>query len=225
VLNDIADRNFDGLVERTQHRPFAKGEVTVKEAYGLAFVLALLAFVLVCFLNTKTIALSFVALFLAASYPYTKRFITIPQAYLGVAFGFGIPMAFAAIGNEIPNVAWWLLLANVFWSIAYDTEYAMVDRDDDLKIGIKSSAILFGKYDLLAVMFCYVVMLGLLGYVGFLLGYGWRYFSVLLATPVLVFWQYYLIKKRLKTDCFKAFIQNTWIGLFILIAIIFELLF
>jgi 4-hydroxybenzoate polyprenyltransferase len=225
VLNDIADRNFDGLVERTQHRPFAKGEVTVKEAYGLAFVLALLAFVLVCFLNTKTIALSFVALFLAASYPYTKRFITIPQAYLGVAFGFGIPMAFAAIGNEIPNVAWWLLLANVFWSIAYDTEYAMVDRDDDLKIGIKSSAILFGKYDLLAVMFCYVAMLGLLGYVGFLLGYGWRYFSVLLATPVLVFWQYYLIKKRLKTDCFKAFIQNTWIGLFILIAIIFELLF
>jgi 4-hydroxybenzoate polyprenyltransferase len=225
VLNDIADRNFDGLVERTQHRPFAKGEVTVKEAYGVAFVLTLLAFVLVCFLNTKTIILSFVALFLAATYPYTKRFIAIPQAYLGIAFGFGIPMAFAAIGNEIPNVAWWLLLANIFWSIAYDTEYAMVDRDDDLKIGIKSSAILFGKYDVLAIMFCYVAMLAVLGYVGVLIGYGWRYFSILLATSVLVLWQYYLIKKRLKTGCFKAFIQNTWIGLSVLIAIIFEMLF
>jgi 4-hydroxybenzoate polyprenyltransferase len=225
VLNDIADRNFDSLVERTQHRPFAKGEITVKEAYGLAVVLALLAFVLVCFLNAKTITLSFVALFLAATYPYTKRFIAIPQAYLGIAFGFGIPMAFAAIVNDLPNIAWWLLLANVFWSIAYDTEYAMVDRDDDLKIGIKSSAILFGKYDVLAVMLCYVAMLGLLGYVGFLLGYGWRYFTILIATSVLVFWQYSLIKKRLKTDCFKAFILNTWIGLSVLIAIIFELFF
>jgi 4-hydroxybenzoate polyprenyltransferase len=172
VLNDIADRNFDGLVERTQHRPFAKGEVTVKEAYALALILALLAFILVCFLNTKTIVLSFAALFLAATYPYSKRIIAVPQAYLGIAFGFGIPMAFAAIADDIPHVAWWLLLANVFWAIAYDTEYAMVDRDDDAKIGIKSSAIFFGQYDVPAVMFCYGAMLGILSFVGFLLGYG-----------------------------------------------------
>lgn len=222
VLNDIADRNFDGLVERTQHRPFAKGEVTVKEAYGLALILALLAFVLVCFLNAKTIALSFAALFLAATYPYSKRLIVIPQAYLGIAFGFGIPMAFAAVTNDIPHAAWWLLLANVFWAIAYDTEYAMVDRDDDVKIGIKSSAIFFGQYDVPAVMLCYAAMLGLLSYVGFLLGYGGYYFSGLLGALVLVFWQFYLIKKRLKTDCFKAFIQNSWIGLSVLIGIVLE---
>lgn len=222
VLNDIADRNFDGLVERTQHRPFAKGEVTVKEAYGLALVLALLAFVLVCFLNAKTIVLSFAALFLAATYPYSKRLIVIPQAYLGIAFGFGIPMAFAATTNDIPHVAWWLLLSNVFWAIAYDTEYAMVDRDDDVKIGIKSSAIFFGQYDVPAVMLCYVAMLGLLSYVGFLLGYGRYYFAGLLGALILVFWQFYLINKRLKTDCFKAFIQNSWIGLSVLIGIVLE---
>jgi 4-hydroxybenzoate polyprenyltransferase len=223
VLNDIADRNFDGLVERTQHRPFAQGEVTVKEAYGLAGVLALFAFVLVCFLNTKTIALSFAALFLAATYPYTKRLLAIPQAYLGVAFGFGIPMAFAAVTNTIPLVAWLLLLANVFWAVAYDTEYAMVDRDDDLKIGVKSSAIFFGQYDVLAVMLCYAAMLALLSYVGIALAYGKYYFTGLLVALALMLWQFFLIKKRLRADCFKAFIQNSWIGLAVLLGIVAEL--
>ena len=224
VLNDIADRNFDGLVERTQHRPFAKNEVTLNEAYGLAGVLVLLAFVLVCFLNTKTIALSVVALFLAATYPYTKRWIAIPQAYLGIAFGFGIPMAFAALTNGIPVEAWLLLSANVFWAIAYDTEYAMVDRDDDLKIGIKSSAVFFGQYDVLAIMLCYVAMLSLLSYVGYLLGYATYYFAGLLFALMLVIGQFKLIKKRLKTDCFKAFLDNSWIGLVILIGIVAEFL-
>ena len=160
VINDIADRKYDGLVERTKNRSLVSGEVSVKEAYLLAASLALLAFGLVLLFNKTTILLSFVALFLAFTYPFTKRFLAIPQAYLGVAFGFGIPMAFAAVNDYIPPLAWVLLVANVFWAIAYDTEYAMVDRDDDLKIGIKSSAIFFGKYDVIAVMVCYAILLG-----------------------------------------------------------------
>jgi 4-hydroxybenzoate polyprenyltransferase len=156
VMNDIADANFDGLVERTKNRPLAKKEITQKSAYILAIVLSLIAFILVNFLNLLTVQLSVSALFLAATYPLTKRFFAMPQAYLGIAFGFGIPMAFAAVNNQVPQVAWVLLLANVFWAIAYDTEYAMVDREDDLKIGIKSSAITFGRYDVLAVMLCYL---------------------------------------------------------------------
>jgi len=224
VLNDIADRNFDGLVERTKHRPFAKNEVSLKEAYALAGMLSLLAFILVCFLNVKTILLSFVAMFLAATYPYTKRLIVIPQAYLGIAFGFGIPMAFAALTDSVPAEAWLLLLANVFWAIAYDTEYAMVDRDDDSKIGIKSSAVFFGQYDVLAIMLCYVAMLTLLSYVGYLLGYATNYYAGLLFALMFVIGQFKLIKERLKTDCFKAFLDNSWIGLVILIGIVAEFL-
>lgn len=223
VLNDIADRKYDGLVERTKGRPLATQEVTVKEAYGLTLVLVLLAFVLVCFLNITTIALSFAALFLAASYPYTKRFLAIPQAYLGIAFGFGIPMAFAAIHGHVPPVAWVLLLVNIFWAIAYDTEYAMVDREDDIKIGIHSSALFFGKYDVLAIMLCYACMLSVLAYVGQVLGYGGYYFAGLLAALMLVMYQYKLIKKRLKTDCFKAFLHNSWIGCAVLLGLIAEL--
>ena len=141
VMNDIADRKYDGLVERTKNRPLATGEVSVKEAYLLVVVLCLMAFGLVLLFNKTTVLLSLVALFLAATYPLTKRFLAIPQAYLGVAFGFGIPMAFAAVNDYIPPLAWVLLAANIFWAMAYDTEYAMVDRDDDAKIGIKSSAI------------------------------------------------------------------------------------
>ncbi|MDX1916305.1 MAG: 4-hydroxybenzoate octaprenyltransferase [Methylophilus sp.] len=224
VVNDIADRNFDGLVARTKARPLASAEVSVKEAYLLATALAVIAFVFVCFLNKKTIYLSFAALFLAMSYPYTKRFISVPQAYLGIAFGFGIPMAFAAILNEIPLVAWLLLLANIFWAIAYDTEYAMVDREDDLKIGIKSSAIFFGKYDVQAVLLCYAFMLIILAYVGIHLGFTSYYYVGLLAAFLLVFQQYSFIKKRLKADCFKAFLKNTWIGLVILLGIVAELI-
>jgi 4-hydroxybenzoate polyprenyltransferase len=220
VLNDIADRNFDGLVERTQHRPFAKNEVSLEEAYALAGILSLLAFILVCFLNVKTIVLSFVALFLAATYPYTKRFIVIPQAYLGIAFGFGIPMAFAALTNHVPTVAWVLLLANICWAIAYDTEYAMVDRDDDLKIGIKSSAIFFGQHDVPAVMTCYMAMLVLLSYAGILLGFSAYYYAGLFVVLMLVTWQFWLIKERLKSNCFKAFLHNSWIGMIVFVSII-----
>jgi 4-hydroxybenzoate polyprenyltransferase len=220
VLNDIADRNFDGLVERTQHRPFAKNEVSLEEAYALAGILSLLAFILVCFLNVKTIVLSFVALFLAATYPYTKRFIVIPQAYLGIAFGFGIPMAFAALTNHVPTVAWILLLANICWAIAYDTEYAMVDRDDDLKIGIKSSAIFFGQHDVPAVMTCYMAMLVLLSYAGILLGFSAYYYAGLFVVLMLVAWQFWLIKERHKSNCFKAFLHNSWIGMIVFVSII-----
>jgi 4-hydroxybenzoate polyprenyltransferase len=218
-MNDIADRKFDGLVERTKNRPLAKGEVSVKEAYLLAAGLALLAFCLVLLFNKTTILLSFAALFLAATYPFTKRFLAIPQAYLGVAFGFGIPMAFAAVNDYIPPLAWVLLAANVAWAIAYDTEYAMVDRDDDLKIGIKSSAIFFGKYDVIAVMICYAIMLGILGYVGRFMGFGKFYYIGLGVALLLACRQYILIEKRLKTDCFKAFLQNNWIGLAIFLGL------
>ena len=222
VLNDIADRKFDGLVERTKNRPLVLGEVSVKEAYLLAAGLAVMAFALVLLFNKTTILLSFAAFFLAATYPYTKRFLAIPQAYLGVAFGFGIPMAFAAVNDYIPPVAWVLLAANVFWAMAYDTEYAMVDREDDLKIGIKSSAIFFGKYEVLAVMVCYAIMLGLLAYVGKLMGFGKYYFIGLAAALLLVFWQYILIKSRDKFNCFKAFLHNNWIGLVLFIALAAE---
>lgn len=213
VMNDIADRKFDGLVERTKNRPLATGEVSVKEAYLLAAGLCLAAFGLVCFLNKTTILLSIAALFLAATYPFTKRFLAIPQAYLGLAFSFGIPMAFSAINDYIPPLAWVLLVANTAWAIAYDTEYAMVDRDDDIKIGIKSSALFFGKYEVLAIMLCYAAMLAILAYVGHFMGFGLPYFIGLGAALVLVARQYTLIKKRVKTDCFNAFLQNNWIGL------------
>ena len=213
VMNDMADRQYDGLVERTKNRPLATGEVSVKEAYLLAAGLSLLAFCLVLFFNKTTILLSIAALFLAASYPFTKRFLAIPQAYLGIAFGFGIPMAFAAVNDYIPPIAWALLAANVFWAIAYDTEYAMVDRDDDLKISIKSSAIFFGRYDVLAVMLCYAAMLGLLAYIGFALGFGIFYNLGLLLALALILRQYQAIKNRVKANCFKAFLQNSWIGL------------
>jgi 4-hydroxybenzoate polyprenyltransferase len=212
VMNDIADRKYDGLVDRTRNRPLATGEVTVNEAYLLAAGLSFAAFCLVCFLNKTTILLSIAALFLAASYPLTKRFLALPQAYLGVAFGFGMPMAFSALNDYIPPLAWWLLLANVFWAVAYDTEYAMVDRDDDVKIGIQSSALFFGKCDVLAIMLCYTAMLSIWLYVGKFMGFGVVYFIGLAAASLLVLWQYQMIKKRLKTDCFKAFLHNNWIG-------------
>jgi 4-hydroxybenzoate polyprenyltransferase len=212
VMNDIADSPFDGHVERTKNRPIVNGDVSVKEALYLASGLSLSAFILVCFLNKTTILLSIAALFLAITYPLTKRFLAIPQAYLGLSFGFGIPMAFAAVNNAIPDLAWWLLLANMFWAIAYDTEYAMVDRDDDIKIGIKSSALLFGKYDVVAVMACYVAMFGIFIYVGQLNKFGIYYFASIVVAAMLVFWQYQMIKARIKANCFKAFLANNWIG-------------
>ena len=212
VMNDMADRDFDGLVQRTQNRPLATGEVTVKEALVLAAALSLLAFGLVLFLNKLTILLSFAALFLAATYPLTKRFFAIPQAYLGIAFGFGIPMAFAALVGTIPSVAWLILAANIFWAVAYDTEYAMVDREDDLNIGIRSSAIFFGRFDVIAVMVCYMAMLLLLSGVGNLLALKWPYYAGLLVAGGIACYHYFLIRGRDRAACFKAFLHNNWLG-------------
>lgn len=222
VMNDIADCQYDGSVERTKHRPLASGKVSKKEAYVLAAGLSLTAFGLVLFLNTLTIKLSVFALLLAATYPLTKRFFVMPQAYLGVAFGFGIPMAFAAIGNNVPPIAWVFLLANVFWAIAYDTEYAMVDRDDDLKIGIKSSAITFGRFDVMAVMSCYFITLCLLAFVGLTLKMGVAYYVGLVAAAGIAINHYFLIKNREKTRCFKAFLGNNWFGFAVFIGLLVQ---
>ena len=213
VMNDIADSEYDGLVERTQHRPLVNNEVSKKEAYILAIGLSLVAFALVCMLNTLTIKLSVVAMLLAASYPFTKRFLSIPQAYLGIAFGWSIPMAFAAILGNIPAIAWVLLMANIFWAIAYDTEYAMVDREDDLKIGIKSSAITFGHFDVFAVMISYAVTLLLLVVVGKWLLLSTAYYLGLVLATGFAGYHYFLIRAREKSKCFKAFLHNNWFGL------------
>lgn len=215
VMNDIADSQYDGMVERTQHRPLVSHEVSKKEAYMLAVILSLVAFGLVCTLNILTIKLSVVALLLAASYPLTKRFLAIPQAYLGIAFGWSIPMAFAAILGYIPPIAWLLLLANVFWAVAYDTEYAMVDREDDLKIGIKSSAITFGQFDVFAVMVCYGLTLFLLVIVGKWLLLSDAYYVGLGLAAATAVYHYFLISAREKSKCFKAFLHNNWFGLFV----------
>lgn len=215
VMNDIADHQFDGYVERTQHRPLPNNEATKKEAYILAAVLSLIAFALVNLLNQLTVQLSVLALFLAMTYPLTKRFFAMPQAYLGIAFGFGIPMAFAALNNAVPAVAWLLLLANVFWAVAYDTEYAMVDRDDDLKIGIRSSAITFGRFDVAAVMLCYVATLTLLALVGAHLQINMIYYAGLSAAAGSAVYHYSLIRNRDRASCFKAFLGNNWFGFFV----------
>jgi 4-hydroxybenzoate polyprenyltransferase len=213
VINDYADRNFDRHVERTKNRPLTAGRISEKEALILAATLALLAFLMILPLgNSLLIQLSFAAAFLAASYPFTKRFFAIPQAYLGIAFGFGIPMSFAAHLDAVPPIAWWLMAANVFWAIAYDTEYAMVDRADDIKIGIKTSAITFGRFDVLAVMLCYVMALGLLAVVGWKLHLGWPFFAGLLAAAGVAGYHYTLIRAREPAKCFKAFLHNNWFG-------------
>jgi 4-hydroxybenzoate polyprenyltransferase len=213
VVNDYADREFDPHVERTKNRPLAAGRVSEKEALLLASGLALLAFLLILPLqNWLLIKLSFAAAFLAASYPFTKRFFAIPQAYLGIAFGFGIPMAFAAHLDAIPAIAWLLLVANMFWAIAYDTEYAMVDRADDLKIGIKTSAITFGRFDVAAVMLCYAITLALLAWAGHKLLLNWPYYLGLLAAAGVAGYHYTLIREREPARCFKAFLHNNWFG-------------
>jgi 4-hydroxybenzoate polyprenyltransferase len=212
ALNDIADRHWDGAVARTQARPLATGEISVKAAYLVAVILALIAFALVCTLGWKVVAWSVPALFLAISYPYTKRFLAIPQAYLGLAFGFGIPMTFVALQGQVPAVAWCLLLANMFWSIAYDTAYAMVDRADDLKIGIRSSAITFGRFDVMAIMGCFTVMMLILAAVAIYAGFAWPFWLGWLLACVLISRQYKLISRRDPQQCFKAFLDNVWIG-------------
>lgn len=221
VINDYADRDFDLHVERTKERPLTAGRVTTKEALWLFAGLSISAFVLVLLLgNSLVIWLSVPALFLAASYPFTKRFFAIPQAYLGIAFGFGIPMAYAAHLHGVPAEAWWLLLANVFWAVAYDTEYAMVDREDDLKIGIKTSAITFGRFDVAAVMACYAATLGIIGGVGYSLHLGWPFFAGLAVAAGIMAVHYTWIRGRERMPCFKAFLHNNYVGAAIFIGIV-----
>lgn len=225
VINDYADRDIDKHVKRTEHRPITSGQVTPREALWLAAALSILAFLLILPLNKLTLLLSFPAVLLAGSYPYTKRFLAIPQAYLGIAFGFGIPMAFAAIQGSVPAVSWWLLLANIFWCIAYDTEYAMVDRDDDIHLGIHSSALFFGKYDVLAVMLCYAAALAILACVGYALHLGAAYYAGLLLAAGIAAYHYSLIRLRQRDLCFKAFLHNNWLGAAVFLGLALSYLF
>ncbi|MDD2761091.1 MAG: 4-hydroxybenzoate octaprenyltransferase [Methylomonas sp.] len=213
VINDYADRDFDPHVDRCKLRPIAAGKVSSKEALIVFAVLCLTAFGLVLLMNLYTIALSFVGAFLAASYPFMKRFTHLPQAYLGAAFGFAVPMAFAAQTNEIPVVGWILYLAVLLWALVYDTMYAMVDIDDDLKIGVKSTAILFGKRVREITGALQIVILGLLFMVGNMRGLDWPYYAGLLAAAGLSAYQQKLIFHFHKPDCFKAFLNANWFGL------------
>lgn len=213
VINDYADRNFDPHVARTKERPLAAGTVRPKEALLVAATLTLAALLLILPLATPLLLiLAGVAVFLAISYPYTKRFFAIPQAYLGIAFGFGIPMAYAAQQGNIPMEAWVLLLANIFWAVAYDTEYAMVDRPDDLKIGIKTSAITFGRFDVQIVMCCYALTLALIAWVGRQNGLGLAFGAGLTTALFMILYHYTLIRDRQGPGCFKAFLHNNWVG-------------
>jgi len=212
VMNDYADRGFDPHVERTRDRPLAAGRVSPKEALVLFAVLCLIAFALVLTMNRLTVMLSFAGVFLAATYPFMKRFTSLPQFYLGAAFGWSIPMAFAAQTGAVPPVAWALFAANVFWSVAYDTAYAMVDRKDDLKVGVKSTAILFGVYDRLMVGLSHAVTLGLLAFTGFIAGLGMLYYAGLAAAAGFAVYQQYLMRDRARDGCFRAFLNNNWFG-------------
>lgn len=220
VLNDIADRHFDGAVQRTKDRPLVNQQVTLFKAYVLAAILSVIAFLLVLQLNRLAILLAFPALFLAISYPYLKRFFGYPQAYLGIAFGFGIPMAFAAVQNQIPTLAWWMLLANIFWALAYDSAYAMVDRADDLKIGIRSSAISFGRFDVALIMLCYALFILIMAWVGYIAKLNGYYFTGLVAAALVCVYHYQLIKTRQPQACFKAFLHNNWLGFMVFLAIL-----
>ena len=213
VINDYADRNFDAHVERTRNRPLAGGALRPAEALALAGVLLLAAFFLVLQLNWLAVSLSFVALGLTVIYPFLKRFFPFPQAWLGVAFGFSIPMAYAAQLGYVHHSAWVLLAANVFWAIAYDTEYAMVDRDDDVRLGLKSSAILLGRRDVAGVMVAHAVFLAIMVYIGWWQRLDVLYYAGLAVAAGFIVRQYFLIRGRDRDRCFQAFHNNNWVGL------------
>ena len=230
-INDVADREFDKHVKRTAQRPVTSGAIPVKSALVFGAVLALLAFVLVLTTNAPTILLSFVALVVTIAYPYAKRVVSMPQAVLGVAFSFGIPMAFAAAqgGHEwtlaaipaaVPALAWWLLVGNLFWVLAYDTEFAMVDRDDDLKIGIRTSAITLGRFDVAGVMAFYAVYLLSWLYLGLKLGLGPLYAVGIVVAGLQAAWHFTLIYGRTRDGCFRAFRANHWVGAAVFIGVV-----
>ncbi len=220
ALNDYADRAYDPHVERTRSRPLAAGEIQPREALALAAALAAAAFALVLFLNGLAIALSFVALAIAALYPFTKRFFALPQAFLGVAFGFGIPLAYAAIHARLPLECWILFAANLFYSFAYDTEYAMVDRDDDARLGMRTSALTLGRWDVAAVMASYAAMLALLTALGLYVRLRWPYYTGLAVAAAMMAYHYVLIRGRTREGCFKAFMHNNWVGGVIFLGIV-----
>ncbi|KKO64223.1 4-hydroxybenzoate octaprenyltransferase [Janthinobacterium sp. KBS0711] len=225
AINDYADQDIDKFVKRTAERPITSGRISGKEALAVAGVLTVLAFCLILPLNALTKQLSVAAVIIAGTYPYFKRFFAIPQAYLGIAFGFGIPMGFAAITDSVPVVAWLLLLGNVFWAVAYDTEYAMVDRDDDLKIGIKTSAITFGRYDVAIVMFCYAVFLLLWLACGWSLGLRYWFVAGLLVAAGCAVYHYTLIRARERMPCFAAFRHNNWLGAAVFAGVVLDFAF
>ena len=224
VINDYADREFDPHVARTKQRPIAAGKVKPKEALWIFVVLCLCAFGLVLTLNIFTILLSFIAAFLAASYPFMKRYTQLPQAYLGIAFGWAIPMSFSAQTNYIPLVAWVMYLAVVLWALVYDTMYAMVDKEDDLKIGVKSTAILFGSYDRHIMAFLQLIIIGLLIIVGQMKYLSWPYYGGILVATGLFVYQQKLIFYRDKSQCFKAFLNNNWFGMVVFIGLLVDYL-
>ena len=213
AFNDWADRDFDVHVKRTAQRPLATGEVSPREALVLGAVLALCAFALVLFTNRLTMLLAFPALAVTLAYPFTKRFLSLPQAFLGIAFSFGIPMAFAAQTEEVPVLAWLLLAINLFWVIAYDTEYAMVDRDDDIRLGMRTSAITFGRFDVAAVACCYAINLAGMAAVGAQRRLAWPYYAGLAVAAAIAVYHVVLIRGRDRDACFKAFRHNHWYGL------------
>lgn len=223
AVNDYADQDFDRHVQRTQGRPVTSGKISGKEAIGVATILALTAFVLIQPLNTFTKALSVLALLVAIVYPFTKRFFAIPQAILGIAFGFGIPMAYAAVLNFIPPEAWILFVGNIFWAIAYDTAYAMVDRDDDIRLGLRTSAITFGRFDVLTIAICYGVLLLSQVWVAELArlsNYFWLGWFGALACAI---YHLKLVSTRGRDECFKAFRHNNWLGGFLFVGIVLGL--
>ena len=220
AINDFADRDFDRHVKRTAERPLTSGQLHAWEAIVIAIIFALVSFALILPLNVLTRELSVLAVIVAGSYPYFKRFFALPQAYLGIAFGFGIPMAYAAVLNTVPTEAWVLLIANVFWALAYDTEYAMVDRDDDLKIGIRTSAITFGKHDVGAVMLSYAISLCLIAAVGAAVGLGKGFAAGMVIATIIAGYHWTLIRHREREGCFAAFRHNNWLGAAIFIGIV-----
>jgi 4-hydroxybenzoate polyprenyltransferase len=213
VINDYADRWLDGSVERTRARPLATGAVSGREALLVFAALMLVAFALVLTLNRLTVLLSVVGVVLAASYPYLKRYTYLPQVYLGMAFGWGIPMAFAALTGAVPPLAWVLYVANIFWATAYDTWYAMVDRDDDLRMGARSTAILFGELDLVAIGVLYALMFGALALAGRQAALGAPFWCGLGVAALLVGWQFVIARHRQRDACFRAFLHNHWVGM------------
>jgi 4-hydroxybenzoate polyprenyltransferase len=224
AINDFADRHIDGRVQRTRERPLATGLVRPREAVAVFLLLSLIAFGLVLLLDWQTVALSTVAVALAALYPFMKRYTHLPQVVLGAAFGWAVPMAFSAVTGAVPLLAWLLFAATLTWALIYDTEYAMVDRDDDLKIGVKSTAILFGRHDRLIIGLLQLLMLGLLIAVGWLAGLGLFYYAALAGAAAMAAWQQHLIRDRHPAGCFKAFLNNNGFGMLIFVGLVLDYL-